>query len=284
MGSIQQQFNAFVGAFPSAPPTKSTESWVDYCALMVVQFGAWLGGARKRADFDDAGKWWAKRWVDPVNTALVVAKNSGTLNKNPAAAPVGAFHFWGGGKGHVGVDLTGGGTAVGMASTSVGTAKSRIGTSSVKKYGAWSGSPYLGWSANYRGGKMRLPADTPAPNPAPTAAPTVYKQVLAPREKGTTIYWPTGPVMRAIQQQLKNHGWYAGVVDGVGGPLTAKAVQRAAAKWGGYAGPIDGVFGVRTALAVQKLAKTRGGYSGPIDADPRENSWRGFLKALETTK
>ena len=109
---------------------------------------------------------------------------------------------------------------------------------------------------------------------------TDYREVKAPSEPGTTVYWPTGSFMVALQSALKARGRYSGPDDGIGGPNTAKGIQLTAQAGGGYTGPIDGVFGPKTARAIQTYARDHGGYTGPIDGDPRQNSWIGFLKGL----
>ena len=98
---------------------------------------------------------------------------------------------------------------------------------------------------------------------------------------GHECFWlPTKAVQKEIQQQLKNMGYYTGVVDGVWGSLSVKAIQTAAKNYGGYTGPIDGVPGINTCLGVQRLAQKYGGYTGPIDGYPGANTWNGFLQGL----
>lgn len=108
-----------------------------------------------------------------------------------------------------------------------------------------------------------------------------YRETLAPTDVGYRCYWPIGDVMREIQSELTRLKHYSGPIDGVGGNNTARGIQTVA-RAGGYNGPIDGFFGINTCKGVQTYARN-GGYTGPIDGDPRENSWRGFLKAMQLT-
>jgi len=284
--SIEQSFRAFAQAFPNRPPTRTSGNWSGLCGVCMVQFGAWFGGARTVGDFNNPWAYWQTRASGDVSSARRAANASGTLNTNAGAAPVGAFHFWdwnGIDNGHVGIDLVGKGTHIGMASNNVTTSLgSAIGFVSKSNYEQRSGARYLGWATNYAGGKLKgISSPSPQPSPPPPSKPE-YREVLAPTDPGFRMYWPIGPVMEAIQKELKRLGHYSGPADGVGGENTAKGIQRAA-RAGGYVGPIDGSFGPNTAKGVQTLAKNKGGYAGPIDADPRENSWRGFLLALQRT-
>lgn len=91
--------------------------------------------------------------------AIDVARASGSLNKDWASAPIGAWHYWSiGTYGHVGQDATGGGREVAM----IGTAKlaEKIinygGFQSVTGYGT---ATYMGWATNYGGGVANIPAE-----------------------------------------------------------------------------------------------------------------------------
>jgi peptidoglycan hydrolase-like protein with peptidoglycan-binding domain len=277
--SIYPHFVAFVKAYPTAPATRPSETtWSMWCGLCMIQFVAWLGGARQRTDFNDAGKWWKKKWTGDVSSAFRAAMGSGVLTKDHTQAPLGAFHWWdwsGPNNGHVGIDLDGRGTRIGMASTAVanklGTA---IGTISVKAY---TYGTYLGWSTGYSGGRPHLPAEVSP------VAPTYQEELIpqAQRMSGFIAFWPHGETMRQMQAALARRGRYTGLVDGIGGSLTARGIQITARVGGGYTGPVDGVLGPQTLSAVQRYAQQWGGYQGPIDADPREHSWRGFLAGLE---
>lgn len=108
-------------------------------------------------------------------------------------------------------------------------------------------------------------------------------------------YWPTGsttqacPLMKSIQQALKDYGWYQGTVDGIPGTATARAIQSSLAEgswrgWGvedgAYTGGADGYLGYNSAVSLQKLAHMKAGYNGPIDGDPREASWTAYLAVV----
>ena len=113
------------------------------------------------------------------------------------------------------------------------------------------------------------------------AAPIVEPPSAQAAYIGHECFWlPTKAVQKDIQQQLKNMGYYSGVVDGVWGSLSVKAIQTAAKNYGGYTGPIDGVPGINTCLGVQRLAQKYGGYTGPIDGYPGANTWNGFLQGI----
>lgn len=91
--------------------------------------------------------------------AIDVARASGVLNKNWAAAPIGAWHYWSVGTyGHVGQDASGGGTEVAMIGTSKLATKiiNYGGFQSVTGYGT---ATYMGWATNYGGGVAKIPAE-----------------------------------------------------------------------------------------------------------------------------
>lgn len=158
---------AFSRLYPVHPDTQPNAGWDMNCALLMARFGLARGGVG-----------WA---VAPraYGDAITVANNSGPLNKNAAAAPVGAWHYWNWAVfGHVGSDLTGGGNDVFMASAFLrdewGT---HLGLNSVGGYNAANRSAtYLGWATNYRGGRYNLPAGTASSGSKPldnTTAPAL---------------------------------------------------------------------------------------------------------------
>lgn len=80
---------------------------------------------------------------------------------------------------------------------------------------------------------------------------------------------------------------YPGMIDGVGGELTAMGIQRTLniSKKNGVKPfiktPIDGRLGINNGYGVQHYAKAFGGYTGHIDGDPRSKSWTAFAIGLE---
>jgi hypothetical protein len=130
------------------------------CALLMARFALAPGGIG-----------WA---VAPrgYGNAATVARDSGWLNPDVSAAPISAWHFWDWGTDwHVGVDLSGGGVDVFMASSFLRESwGSHIGVNSVVGYNAANQSArYLGWAANYRGGRYNLPAGTASNGENPLA-------------------------------------------------------------------------------------------------------------------
>lgn len=179
--------NKFV-AYAQATPTIDGHTWNQFCALGMSRFQNFLGG-------------WITRPSRFGDYAIDVAHASGTLNKNYAAAPIGAYHWWSVGRaGHVGIDLDGGGSAVGM----MGSAKlltkyhDYIGISSVAYYGT---ATYMGWSTNYAGGVGYRPVENVRPanarqirsNPAKRRKqPTIIGDNYNPADNfpgGTWVEW-----------------------------------------------------------------------------------------------
>lgn len=134
------------------PDTRPGETWNQLCALLMARFAlapASKGGIGWRA---------APR---AYGDAIVVARDSGILNGNPAMAPIGAWHFWDIGRyGHVGVDLSSGGIDVFMATGHLREGwQAYLGINSVDGYTRATGAKYLGWTTNYRGGVYNLPLE-----------------------------------------------------------------------------------------------------------------------------
>jgi LysM repeat protein len=121
-------------------------SWNGWCASLMFRFG------KETSGFKD-GK-------NDAPDAISASKKSKIVSKDPKQAPKGAFHWWDiGAHGHVGLDVSGGGTEVFMASGRVsqfiGKKENAVGLVSVEQYSKAIGKKtYLGWSMDYVGGKI----------------------------------------------------------------------------------------------------------------------------------
>lgn len=76
----------------------------------------------------------------------------------------------------------------------------------------------------------RAPAETPAPLPRPVPRPAEQPQVndttiLIERETTTASVQSADPQVRTVQEVLHGLKLYAGTIDGLAGPQTARAVQ-----------------------------------------------------------
>lgn len=149
MTRLYDIFKAWGQANPNTPKSSSAKgaSWNQRCALGISIF------IRNNFGWSSEGGTWGPGAWD-------VGRNSGWLNPDWRSAPVGAFHFWNNGTyGHAGIDLNGGGTAVGM----FGTAKIAvqfapyIGVQTVLGYNT---ANYKGWSKQYGGKTFPVPADS----------------------------------------------------------------------------------------------------------------------------
>ncbi len=241
-------------AFAAAHPEDDGHTWDQHCGALMFQFGGFSRSA---------------------NTAAIARSESTIVSTNPAAAPVGAFHWWDiGTAGHVGVDILGGGTTVFMASAHLGEVwGDAIGVQSIPTYNAESGARYRGWSMDYVGQHLAgggsaacTPAAIPAGCPIPASA-------TATSGVPDSYFW-----MR-MQMYAAEHG-YTGPIDGVMGTASWAGIQRAMAGFG-YTGPVDGVPGVNTYKAMQRLAAAHG-YTGPIDGVLGPNSYEGLARFLNT--
>jgi hypothetical protein len=109
------------------------------------------------------------------STAKIAGDLAGKLNTDSVKAPIGAFHYWQWGQsGHVGLDTTGGGINVFMASSylreSLGDS---LGFQSVGVYSRNGQFPYRGWSMNYgKNGKITQEAVVTIPTTPPVVVPT----------------------------------------------------------------------------------------------------------------
>lgn len=168
-------YAAFV-TYAKANATVDGHTWNQYCALGMSRFQNYLGGWTK-----------APKLFGPY--AVTVAHASGTLNKTASKAPIGAYHFWSiGTAGHVGIDLEGGGTTLGMMGTSAltTTIHAYIGISSVAKYNAH-GATYLGWATNYAGGVGKRPKETTSTASTGTTTPAVDPAVRTTVAVGANV-------------------------------------------------------------------------------------------------
>ena len=125
-------------AYAMMNPMRDGATWDGWSTSLVFRFGAFTRSA---------------------NTANDARAASTMLGADASRAPIGAFHWWSvGTTGIVGVDLSGGGTSVFMASSHVmetwGTA---IGTNGVAAYTSAVGARYLGWSMDYLGQRIDTP-------------------------------------------------------------------------------------------------------------------------------
>jgi hypothetical protein len=206
-------------------PTKTVgaggPSWDGWCAALMY----WVGGFTRSAD-----------------TAALARRSSKLSSATQVEAPAGVFHWWdiaGIEAGHVGLDLTGRGRSVLMATRAVTQSwGDHLGTNSVFDYGATVPSTYRGWSYDFVG------------------------QQLDDEDLRATAK----RLENVVLQQLAATGGYTGPIDGTPGPRTWIALQRLLQPHG-YRGAVDGFPGVQTMAALQRLARTAG-YTGPLDGDP----------------
>lgn len=205
MSALHDYFVGWASA-NSSPPTRPGASWNQLCALGMFSLWAYAGG-----------RGWAKAPSVTGPNAKTVGQHSGALNTNYGAAPIGAFHFWSiAGDGHVGIDLDGGGSAVGMMGTAklAQTIHPYIGIQSVSGYGT---STYMGWSTNYGGGVPNLPSEVisgtqrrvlssaPANRRGdPSTNNAVVGDPLAPGSVGNFVGWIHG------QNVSGNDVWFKG--------------------------------------------------------------------------
>lgn len=131
-------------AFAKAHPTHNGGTWHLWCGALMYQMTAAYGVT-----------------PNPIPASAKLAGDAvGKLNPIAKLAPAGAFHYWTWGTdGHVGLDTTGGGTNVFMASSllreSLGDG---IGFQSVVKYP----HPYRGWAMFYgKKGTINVPVPPP---------------------------------------------------------------------------------------------------------------------------
>lgn len=128
-------------------PKRDGESWNGWCASLMFRFGKSTSGFRDG--------------VNDAPSAIKAAHKSNIESTDPSQAPKGAFHWWDIGRhGHVGLDVSGGGTQVFMATRKLeeffGDRANAIGLTSIAAYNqAISGGEYLGWSTDYVGGKVQ---------------------------------------------------------------------------------------------------------------------------------
>lgn len=141
-------------------PKRDGESWNGWCASLMFRFGKSTSG------FKDGR--------NDAPSAIKASKRSNIESKDASKAPKGAFHWWDiGVHGHVGLDVSGGGTQVFMATKKLqqffGDKGNAIGLTSVSAYTKASNAKYLGWSRDYVGGAVEdeLLKEAPASAPKP---------------------------------------------------------------------------------------------------------------------
>ncbi|MEG6512132.1 spore cortex-lytic enzyme [Desulforamulus ruminis] len=97
----------------------------------------------------------------------------------------------------------------------------------------------------------------------------VYNQALA---QESTLYWGSqGSKVRAVQQRLKDWGYYKGPVDGVYRGETAAAVRKFQSRNGI---PADGVVGTKTS---QALGLSTGAKAGTTYTSTPTSTSRGYV-------
>ena len=146
--SLENKAREFAAKYPtpaSSPSTSTDTTYDQNCGIAMYQFAAFLG-------------WRTGPDENVVYSAYAVAMNSGRLNTDAQAAPVGAWHFWdigGPGNGHVAQEMDGN-NLVFMGSAKVWEDLGvDIGFSSVSEYSRLTPlAKYLGWATNYAGGTI----------------------------------------------------------------------------------------------------------------------------------
>lgn len=193
MTRLYDRARAYAAAHPTRPPSRTSGTWDQLCGVLMYQFGTTLP--------------WAKAPGTTGPTAAAVGNASGWLNPNAAAAPIGAFHFWAiGSAGHVGMDLSGGGADVLMATKALRESwGSAIGVQSVAGYTKAKGATYRGWATNYGGGIPSIPAE-----PAPSASARKVGTVNARRRVSPEVTAAIGAVPLAAGSVHEVEGWRYG--------------------------------------------------------------------------
>jgi len=122
-----EQFIAYARAHPKNATGKG-KSWHLWCEAFMYRAGG---------------------FTRSFGTATLAGDASGWLNPNAAAAPRGAFHYWGTGQGHVGLELGGG--QILMASDGVTTSWGiALGVATLAEYSRNKPGPtYRGWSLRH---------------------------------------------------------------------------------------------------------------------------------------
>lgn len=172
MHPIEYEARVFAATYPTpaSHPNGGDGSWDQDCGRVMFRFGEWLG------------------WVTPprgdLTSAWRVALQSGPLNTDPAAAPVGAYHYFdigGPENGHVmqqmdNNTLTFQGSAGVWEDVGVD-----IGFGSVAAYLEYRPTAvYLGWSRDYAGGVPIIPAAPAAVDQSPI---TPEDELMGAREE-----------------------------------------------------------------------------------------------------
>lgn len=160
---------------PKASPSPSQDTtWDQNCGIAMFQFGSFLG--------------WITAPRGDISSARRAASNSTIESRDYRTAPLGAWHWFdigGWGNGHVMQQVDRGTLIFGGTSAVWETVGVALGFMDVPTYlKKRPGATYLGWSRDYSGGTVRIPADSaPAANPAPIVS--VFK------EKNMKLFWDT---------------------------------------------------------------------------------------------
>lgn len=224
------QAEAYARAHPQKTDGAGGPSWDGWCAALMF----WAGGFSRSAD-----------------TAAEARSLSAVESDVASSAPAGAFHWWdisGTSAGHVGLDLTGRGDRVLMATGAVAESwGNHIGVNSVNGYQSMRAATYRGWSSDFIGQRL---ADVGVVDT--TTGLVIQRLARTGGYTGPLDGLPGVNTWRALQGLLQRYD-YRGPLDGVPGTNTYKALQRLASAYG-YTGPVDGVPGARTFEAVERAA------------------------------
>lgn len=238
-------------------------------------------------------------------TALLAGAANKLTRGSINDAPVGSLVYWtlaGEPAGHVGLiigtDRANGRKLVVYSTQRGDTVKSLSNGVKVSHADTYPGG-YIGWSPRDGANPaltitpwdVNIPATPPQAQPSSVSKkPALVKGQVTGWSRASGIkgapWWPTGPLMKRVQQGLRNRGRYAGKIDGIPGPLTAKGIQlslnnaRLNGKRPHVPTNVDGILGPNNAHGVQNYARKWGGYKGPLDGDPHYQSWLGFAKGI----
>lgn len=170
--------------YAAAHPNRDGGTWSGWCASLMYRFN---------------------NASTAYESATLAGDNSGWLNPDPTAAPIGALHYWAGagGDGHVAQDVAGRGRSLFMASSKVTESLGNaIGFISFGDYQAKAGLPYRGWALSYGANPAIVGDDSgqygdPAPAPSPQPSGSTYTVVegdtlwdIAATHLGDATRWP----------------------------------------------------------------------------------------------
>jgi hypothetical protein len=263
-----------------------------------AEIRTWIAGYRRAWDQLCQALMWqlAKRFGKIVSTpgsayeAYAIEKRAGRI-RTDVPAPAGSFVYFDIGRfDHVGFMLNGGRVFMTGKNIAEEWTQDDAGIQTIAEYCRKTGATYLGWSWQNGGNTVPFTPDA-APAPAPAPAATTWER--APGGETGAPMWPRGELMKRVQRALigKNRLPADYKVDGIGGPLLAKAVQTTLNVSGRNGGvlirdgavksAVDGKLGRYNAYGIQEYARDFGSYTGKQDGDPREGSWAGFALGLE---